>query len=225
LAGAFEPIFTKTETRAACCSGVAQAAQAVWRNPGPELRLCAGSTGRSRDRNSMRAREEVLWSGRPLVDVTWFECWWPAAGGNPGSPEESRQSSQRDQHRECRVIGTRAWCRKGGNAQPSPVAHALSFRDAVGSLVILSVYAGSFVGRRFPSLRVRTVMKGETPAMGYGYRRGANLRRVKRWWERGPCPSRLWMATTGSTETQRTPGPVPGCNRPGAHTRSKPSKW
>jgi hypothetical protein len=25
------------------------------------------------------------------------------------------------------------------------------------------------------------------------------------------------MATTGSTETQRTPGPVPGCNRPGAH--------
>jgi hypothetical protein len=49
------------------------------------LRLRAGSAGRSRDRKSMRpARRSCgpidLWSS-----VTWFECWWPVAGGNPAS--------------------------------------------------------------------------------------------------------------------------------------------
>jgi hypothetical protein len=165
LAGAFEPIFTMTETRAACRSGVTHAASVACGVPARRLRPRAGSAGRSRDRKSMRlARRSCgpidLWSS-----VTWFECWWPAARGNPESAGRARKSSQRDPHRRCHANDACAWCRKGGNAPPSPVAHALSLRDTQGEFPPF-VHAGSSVGRRFPSLRVRTVRKGAGPSDG-----------------------------------------------------------
>jgi hypothetical protein len=52
--------------------------------------------------------------------------------------------------------------------------------------------------------------------MGYGYRRGANLRRVVALVGMRTSSESPSGGDDGSPETQRTPGPVPGCNRPGA---------
>lgn len=127
---------------------------------------------------SNAARGEVLRSFRPPGRTRPGSS---AGGLRPGAtlrlPEELSWSSQRDQHSRYRASGPCLWCRKGGNALPSSIGHAPSLRDTQG--VTPFVYAGSSVGRRFPSLRVRTVRREQAPAMGYGCRRGANLRRVQ----------------------------------------------
>lgn len=53
--------------------------------PSARLRPRAGSTGRSRDRKPMRLARRSCDPVDREVDVTRFECWWPAAGGNPES--------------------------------------------------------------------------------------------------------------------------------------------
>jgi len=185
LAGAFEPIFTMTETRAGNRSGVALTTRVVRRNLRSRLRSRAESAGRSRVLQVNAAREEVLRSGRPLVDVTLFECWWPVARGNPAFPGRS----SRELVKRPAPQGPWKWRMRavpeGRNIPPSPVEPALSFRDTQREFPSF-VHAGSSVGRRSPSLRKRTVRRKQTPAMGYGYRRGENLRRVSRWWERRP---------------------------------------
>jgi hypothetical protein len=44
--------------------------------------------------------------------VTSFECWWPAARGNPASVGRARQSSQRDPHRKRPAKAACVWCRR-----------------------------------------------------------------------------------------------------------------
>jgi len=66
LAGAFEPIFTMTGTRAACCSGVTRAVFG-WCSGTPALGYGPGlGTQGGLARSQVNAlRKEVLWSGRP----------------------------------------------------------------------------------------------------------------------------------------------------------------
>jgi hypothetical protein len=77
LAGAFEPTFTMTETRAARGSGVACR---FWFT-GSASGIPAPATAAGRERREVSGEalrcvfEEALWSGRPLVDATRFECW------------------------------------------------------------------------------------------------------------------------------------------------------
>jgi hypothetical protein len=111
------------------------------------------------------SREEVLRSDRLLVERDLVRVLVACGQGKPESAGRARKSSQRDPHRRCHANDACAWCRKGGNAPPSPVAHALSLRDTQGEFPPF-VHAGSSVGRRFPSLRVRTVRKGAGPSDG-----------------------------------------------------------
>jgi hypothetical protein len=138
LAGAFEPIFTMTETRAACCSGVACSLPALTRqgsgswNPSPPRRRWAGSAGRSRSTTGSPVRTR----GGPAVqsasvDATWFECWWPLARGNPASCGSSRGPAARSGPAEGSKTGTactdkKAHARGDGRRKFLPVTHRTS---------------------------------------------------------------------------------------------------
>jgi hypothetical protein len=205
-----------TETRAACRSGVTHAASVACGVSARRLRPRAGSAGRSRDTQVNASREEVLRSDRPLVERDLIRVLVACGQGKPESAGRARKSSQRDPHRRCHANDACAWCRKGGNAPPSPVAHALSLRDTQGEFPPF-VHAGSSVGRRFPSLRVRTVRKGAGPSDGVRLPTRSKP-------SKGVALVGMWTASEspsggddGSPETQRTPCPLPGCNRPGTY--------
>jgi hypothetical protein len=166
LAGAFEPIFTMTGTRSGLPIRVSPTLPSGGRGGAP-----AHGQGRAPGAQGGLATAIQCGSrGGPAVpstlgsNATRFECWWPAARGNPAPAgralsELAKRPAQQVPHERALLR-----CRKGGNAQPSSIAHAPSLRDTQG--VTPFVDAGSFVGRRFPSLRVRTVRKGAGPSDG-----------------------------------------------------------
>jgi hypothetical protein len=134
-------------------------------------------------------------------NVTSFECWWPATGGNPGSPEELVRA-----HKETRtasVLRRPFVCGAGREEMPrrhpSHPLRRTATRKGSDPHLSTRVHSSGDGLRRFGYERSG---REQAPAMGYGYRRGANLRRVKHWWECRPRPSCLRIATTGSTETQ-----------------------
>jgi hypothetical protein len=232
LAGAFEPIFTMTETRAACCSGVACSLPALTRqgsgswNPSPPRRRRAGSVGRSRSATGSPVRTR----GGPAVQSTFGRCdpvrVLVAVGqGQPCVLRKLARPRRKVGPAEGSKTGTactdkKAHARGDGRRKFLPVMHrtgSFAPRHARGHPFVDADSSGERWQHRFG-------MNGpeeQTPAMGNGCRRGVNLRRVKRWWECGPRPSRLRSTTTGSPETQRTPCPVPGCNRLGTHAAEK----
>jgi hypothetical protein len=181
LAGAFEPIFTMTETRAACRSGVTHTPQGdCGGTPARRLRPRAGSAGRSRERKSMWLVEEVLRSDRPLVERDLVRVLVACGQGQPCV----RRKSLARAHKETRTAGVmRMTLARGAGREEMPR------RRPSHPLCRTATRKGS---ARFPhsSTRVRPSGGGfrrfgyersgreQAPAMGYGYRRGANLRRV-----------------------------------------------
>jgi hypothetical protein len=183
LAGAFEPIFTMMETRAACCFG---------RHPhcasGAAESRCAIKVAYRERREVSRAQsnapcEEVLRSDRPLVERDLVRVLVACGQGQPCvRRKSSREPTKRPAPRtpcewRSRVVPEGRKC--------PAVTRRTSFvpprHDAV--LVTLLRLRG-FVCRAAVSVASdRTVRREQTPAMGYGYRRGANLRRVERWRE------------------------------------------
>jgi hypothetical protein len=217
LAGAFEPIFTMTETRAACRSGVTHAALGPRGGaPARRLRPRAGSAGRSRVRNPMRPARRSCGPIDPWSSVIWFECWWPAARGNPASVGRvSQELTKRPapqvpcewrlrvvpEGRKCPAV-TRRTCpvtpRHAGGVSPirprgfirrATVSVASGMNDQEGASPSDGVWLPT---RSKPSKGVALVGM----------------------WTASESPS---GGDDGSPETQRTPCPVPGCNRPGSY--------
>lgn len=122
MAGAFEPIFTMTETRAACRSGVTHTPQGdCGGTPVRRLRPRAGSAGRSRERKSMRLVEEVLRSDRPLVERDLVRVLVACGQGQPCV----RRKSLARAHKETRTAGVmRMTLARGAGREEMPSRHS-----------------------------------------------------------------------------------------------------
>jgi hypothetical protein len=206
-----------TETRTACRSGVTHTPQGdCGGTPARRLRPRAGSAGRSRERKSMRLVEEVLRSDRPLVERDLVRVLVACGQGQPCV----RRKSLARAHKETRTAGVmRMTLARGAGREEMPSRHSShSLRlSATRRGCPPFVHAGSSVGRRFPSLRVRTVRKGAGPSDGVRLPTRSKP-------SKGVALVGMWTASEspsggddGSPETQRTPCPIPGCNRPGTY--------
>jgi hypothetical protein len=170
--------------------------------------------------------------GGPVVrstlpsSVTSFECWWPAARGNPASVGRARQSSQRDPHRRRPAKAACVWCRREEMPRRRPSHPLRCPATRKGNMRFPHcVHADSFVGRRFRRFGYERSGREQAPAMGYGYRRGANLRRVEHWWECRPRPSHLRMATAALRKPSEPQVRYRDATGPESTSRRKPSKW
>jgi len=140
----------------------------------------------------------VCWKRRTTERTRrWRKASEPAASGGSRSTRRGTGTSKRDR---CEASGPDAGSRRSVLRPP----------------VRTSVRSG------------RNGREATAAAMRYGCRRGENLRRVRSTvGEPASVRSRARESstTTGSGETQWTPGPGPGCNMLGARRWRKPSRW
>jgi hypothetical protein len=190
-----------------------------------QLRLRAGSAGRSRDRKSMRSARRSCGPIDLRVERDLVRVLVACGQGQPCV----RWKSLARAHKETRTAGVMRMmlaCGAGREEMPRRHPSHTLCRTATrrGSFPHSSTRVHSSGGgfRRFGHERSG---REQAPAMGYGYRRGANLRRVERWWERGPRPSRLWVTTTAPLQPSEPHVRYRDATGPDLALRRKPSKW
>jgi hypothetical protein len=179
---------------------------------GPVLGAQGGLASASQCRSWRRSCGPIgLWSS-----VTWFECWWPVARGNPASAGRvsqeltKRPAPQVPCEWRLRVVPEGRKC-PAVTRRTCPVTP----RHAGG---VSPIRPRGFIRRATVSV-----------AWGMNYPEGARPS-VGVWLPTRSKPSKgvalvgMWTASEspsggddGSPETQRTPCPVPGCNRPGSY--------